>query len=54
MSPNIRLGLVDLEQAFIDVLQQEQVVFVEINASLREKLQEFGCVIIFSYLMHCR
>ncbi|MEH1940245.1 MAG: PIN domain-containing protein [Nostoc sp.] len=30
----IRLGLVDLEQAFVDVLQQEQVVFVEINASL--------------------
>ncbi|MDZ8263377.1 type II toxin-antitoxin system VapC family toxin [Nostoc sp. ChiQUE01b] len=30
----IRLGLVDLEQAFVDVLQQEQVVFVEINASI--------------------
>ncbi|PHM09078.1 type II toxin-antitoxin system VapC family toxin [Nostoc sp. 'Peltigera malacea cyanobiont' DB3992] len=30
----IRLGLVDLEQAFVDVLQQEQVVFVEINANI--------------------
>lgn len=30
----IRLGLVDLEQAFVDVLQQEQVVFVEINATI--------------------
>ncbi|MFN6487701.1 MULTISPECIES: PIN domain-containing protein [unclassified Nostoc] len=30
----IRLGLVDLEQAFVDVLQQEQVVFVEINANV--------------------
>ncbi|MFN6519204.1 MAG: type II toxin-antitoxin system VapC family toxin [Nostoc sp. CreGUA01] len=30
----IRLGLVDLEQAFVDVLQQEQVVFVEINAAI--------------------
>jgi hypothetical protein len=31
----IRLGLVDLEQAFVDVLQQEQVVFVEITADFR-------------------
>ena len=30
----IRLGLADLEQAFVDVLQQEQVVFVEINAAI--------------------
>ncbi|MBW4613738.1 MAG: PIN domain-containing protein [Desmonostoc vinosum HA7617-LM4] len=30
----IRLGLVDLEQAFVDALQQEQVVFVEINAAI--------------------
>jgi len=30
----IRLGLVDLEQAFVDVLQQEQVVFVDINAAI--------------------
>ncbi|MEH2053936.1 type II toxin-antitoxin system VapC family toxin [Nostoc sp.] len=30
----IHLGLADLEQAFIDVLQQEQVVFVEINAAI--------------------
>ncbi|PHJ60682.1 twitching motility protein PilT [Nostoc linckia z18] len=30
----IRLGLVDLEQAFVDMLQQEQVVFVEINAAI--------------------
>lgn len=30
----IRLGLVDLEQAFIDVLQQDEVVFVEINAAI--------------------
>ncbi|MDZ8222427.1 PIN domain-containing protein [Nostoc sp. ChiVER01] len=30
----IRLGLADLEQAFVDVLQQEQVVFVEINATI--------------------
>lgn len=28
----IRLGLADLEQAFVDVLQQDEVVFVEINA----------------------
>lgn len=28
----LRLGLVDLEQAFVDVLQQDKVVFVEINA----------------------
>ncbi|BBD64825.1 PilT protein domain protein [Nostoc commune NIES-4072] len=30
----IRLELADLEQAFVDVLQQEQVVFVEINAAI--------------------
>ncbi|MCC5607465.1 type II toxin-antitoxin system VapC family toxin [Nostoc sp. CHAB 5834] len=30
----IRLGLADLEQAFVDVLQQEQVVFVDINAAI--------------------
>ncbi|MEC4812719.1 MAG: PIN domain-containing protein [Scytonema sp. PMC 1069.18] len=30
----MRLGLVDLEQAFVDVLQQEEVVFVEINAAI--------------------
>lgn len=30
----IRLGLADLEQAFVNVLQQEQVVFVEINAAI--------------------
>ncbi|MGF2035928.1 MAG: type II toxin-antitoxin system VapC family toxin [Nostoc sp. CmiVER01] len=30
----IRLGLAELEQAFVDVLQQEQVVFVEINAAI--------------------
>ncbi|MHC5936420.1 type II toxin-antitoxin system VapC family toxin [Nostoc sp.] len=30
----IRLGLVDLEQAFVDVLQQDEVVFVEINANI--------------------
>ncbi|WP_341527033.1 PIN domain-containing protein [Nostoc sp. UHCC 0302] len=30
----IRLGLVDLEQAFVDVLQQDEVVFVDINASI--------------------
>lgn len=30
----IRLGLVDLEQNFINVLQQEKVIFVEINASI--------------------
>ena len=30
----IRLGLADLEQAFVDVLQQEEVVFVEINAAI--------------------
>lgn len=31
---SIRLGLADLEQAFVDVLQQEEVVFVEINAAM--------------------
>ncbi|MBD2511252.1 PIN domain-containing protein [Nostoc muscorum FACHB-395] len=30
----IRLGLVDLEQAFVDVLQQDEVVFVEINVAI--------------------
>ncbi|MDZ7960457.1 MAG: PIN domain-containing protein [Aulosira sp. DedQUE10] len=30
----IRLGLADLEQAFLDVLQQDEVVFVEINAAM--------------------
>ncbi|MEH2143853.1 type II toxin-antitoxin system VapC family toxin [Nostoc sp.] len=30
----IRLGLADLERAFVDVLQQDQVVFVEINAEI--------------------
>ncbi|MBG1262013.1 type II toxin-antitoxin system VapC family toxin [Nostoc commune] len=30
----IRLGLVDLEQAFVDVLQHDEVVFVEINAAI--------------------
>ncbi|MBW4433197.1 MAG: PIN domain-containing protein [Pelatocladus maniniholoensis HA4357-MV3] len=30
----IRLGLADLEQAFVDVLQQDEVVFVEINAAM--------------------
>jgi predicted nucleic acid-binding protein len=30
----IRLGLADLEQAFVDVLQQDEVVFVDINASI--------------------
>ncbi|WP_414754860.1 type II toxin-antitoxin system VapC family toxin [Anabaena sp. CCY 9910] len=30
----IRLGLADLEQAFVDVLQQDAVVFVEINAAI--------------------
>jgi predicted nucleic acid-binding protein len=30
----IRLGLVDLEQAFVDVLQQDEVVFVEIDAAI--------------------
>ncbi|MBE9005395.1 type II toxin-antitoxin system VapC family toxin [Fortiea sp. LEGE XX443] len=30
----ISLGLVDLEQAFVDVLQQEQVIFVDINAAI--------------------
>ena len=29
----IRVGLVDLEQAFVDVLQQDEVAFVEINAN---------------------
>ncbi|MBN4000462.1 type II toxin-antitoxin system VapC family toxin [Nostoc sp. LPT] len=33
----IRLGLADLEQAFVDVLQQEQVVFVEINAAIAQE-----------------
>ena len=30
----IRLGSADLEQAFVDVLQQDEVVFVEINAAI--------------------
>jgi predicted nucleic acid-binding protein len=30
----IRLGLVDLERAFVDVLQQDEVVFVEIDAAI--------------------
>ena len=30
----IRLGLTDLEQAFVDVLHQDEVVFVDINASI--------------------
>lgn len=30
----VRLGLADLEQAFVDVLQQEQVVFIDINAAI--------------------
>ncbi len=30
----IRLGLADLEQAFVDVLQQDEVVFVAINAAI--------------------
>ena len=30
----ISLGLVDLEQAFVDVLQQEEVIFVDINAAI--------------------
>jgi len=30
----IRLGLVDLEQAFVDVLQQDEVIFVEIDAAI--------------------
>jgi predicted nucleic acid-binding protein len=33
----IRLGLVDLEQAFVDVLQQDEVVFVEINVAIARK-----------------
>jgi predicted nucleic acid-binding protein len=30
----IGLGLADLEQAFVDVLRQDEVVFVEINAAI--------------------
>jgi len=28
----IRLGLIDLEQAFVDVMQQEEVIFVDVNS----------------------
>jgi predicted nucleic acid-binding protein len=34
----IHLGLADLEQAFVDVLQQDEVVFVEINAAIAREV----------------
>ena len=33
----LRIGLVDLEQAFVEVLQQEQVIFVDINPSIAQE-----------------
>ncbi|MBD2198194.1 MULTISPECIES: type II toxin-antitoxin system VapC family toxin [Calothrix] len=33
----IRLGLADLEEAFVDVLQQDEVVFVEINGAIAQE-----------------
>ena len=34
----MRLGLADLEQAFTEVLQQDQVIFVDINASIAREV----------------
>lgn len=33
----LRLGLADLEQAFVDVLQQEEVIFVNINSPIAQE-----------------
>ena len=52
----IRLGLADLEQAFVDVMHQEEVIFGDVNSYVAREAARVRVQYnpIFSYLMRYR